>query len=69
MNNIKSLDPNHIKRDEKLCKNILIYHIYFMITNREKPFCLIISIANKYTEESKGNRWVDYVKTSNPALG
>ena len=57
--NIKNFNPNNIRIDEKLYKNILIYHIeYVTITdskyvkiNSVNPLYLIINKVNGYFEE------------------
>ena len=41
--NIKSLNPNKIKIDEKSYKNILIYYIGYVTSNSLRPLCLIIN--------------------------
>ena len=56
MINIKSLDPNKMKIDQKSYKNILIYYISYVTSNSVKPLYLIINnemgtlmnIMNKY---------------------
>ena len=56
MINIKNLDPNKIKKDEKAYKNILIYHtgyvmvkdLSYVTTNSENPLYLSIDKINGY---------------------
>ena len=63
MINIKNLNPNKIKIDEKSCKNIRIYYSgYVMIKNpsqakinRVNPSYLIINKINGCIEENNGN--------------
>ena len=64
--NVKNFDPNNIKIDEKLCKNILIYYNgYVTITdskyaklNSLNPLHLIIKKVNGYLEEINGNKYL-----------
>ena len=64
MINIKSLDPNKIKIEEKLYKNILIYYIGYVMAkerryvkiNSVNPLYLIINKINGYIEKSNGNK-------------
>ena len=56
MLNRKSLDLNNIKIDEKSYKNILIYYIGYVKVNSVKALCPGINEANRYIEESNGNR-------------
>ena len=66
MINIKTLDPNKIKIDEKSYKNILIYYIrYVMIKglryvkiNSFNPLYFIIDKINGYIEESNENKYL-----------
>ena len=71
MINIKNLDSNKIKIDEKSYTNILIYynghvtvknlsHIKISIVN---PLYIIIDKINRYIEESNGNRYLTVVLT------
>ena len=46
--NIKNLDPNEIKIDEKSYKNILSYYVGHVISNGVKPLHLIINKVNEY---------------------
>ena len=56
MINIKNLDPNKIKKDEKAYKNILIYHtgyvmvkdLSYVTTNSENPLYFSIDKINGY---------------------
>ena len=71
MINIKNLDLNKIKLDEKSYKNILIYHIRYVTvkgisyatTSNVNPLYLIINEINVYIEESNGNRYLTLVPT------
>ena len=64
MINIKNLDPEKIKTDEKPYKNVLIYHIGYVtikdfsyaIINTENPLHLIVNKINVYIEERNGNK-------------
>ena len=57
--NIKNFDPNNIKIDEKLHKNILIYYIGYLTVkdlkyvkiNSVNPLYLIFSKVNRNFEE------------------
>ena len=70
--NIKILDSNNIKKDEKSHKNILInYNEYVTIkdskyikTNRVNPFRLIFSKVNGYFKEINGNKYLTLVPTN-----
>ena len=66
MINIKNLDLNKIKTDEKSYKNIFIYYIgnvtvknlrYVKINKNVNPLYLIIHEINGYIEESNGNKY------------
>ena len=71
MINIKSLDINKIKIDEKSSKNILIYHIGYATVkdlsyatiNTANPLYLIINRINGNIEESNGNKYLTLVPT------
>ena len=63
MINIKNLDPNNIKIDEKPYNNILIYRIGYVIPNSVKPLHLITNIINGYIEEYNGNKYLALVQT------
>ena len=62
MINIKNIDPSKIKINEKLYKNIFIYHIGYVAIKdfchlkikRVNPLYLIISKINGYVEERNG---------------
>ena len=47
MFNIKNLDPNNEKADEKSYKNTLIYYIGYVTPNSANPLYLIINIVNE----------------------
>ena len=72
MINIKNLDPNKVKIDEKSCKNILTYYIgYVAIKNftykkivSVNPLYLIISKINGCIGKSNGNEYLTLVLTS-----
>ena len=69
MIDIKNLDPNEIKINEKSYKNIFIYNNgYGTIKNYGKinsvnPLYLIISKINGYIEESNRNKYLTLVLT------
>ena len=70
--NIKILDSNNIKKDEKSHKNILInYNEYVTIkdskyikSNRVNPLRLIFSKVNGYFKEINGNKYLTLVPTN-----
>ena len=70
--NIKNFNPNNIKIDEKLYKNILIYYIeYVTITdskyvkiNSVNPLYLIINEVNGYFEEINKSMQLKLVPTN-----
>ena len=70
--NIKILDPNSIKKDEKSHKNILInYNEYVTIkdskyikSNRVNPLRLIFSKVNGCFKEINGNKYLTLVPTN-----
>ena len=60
MTNIKNLDPNKMKVDEKSYKNVLIYCVKYVTVkslqiNSVHPLYLIIEYINGYIEENMGN--------------
>ena len=71
MINVKNLDPNFVKIDEKSYKNILIYHIGYVTfkdlsystINSAKPLYFTINKMNWYIEESNGNTYLTLVPT------
>ena len=71
MINIKKFDLNQIKIDKKSSKNIIIYYIaYITIKNLSYtkinsviPFYFIIDKADRYIEESNGNKYLTLVFT------
>ena len=54
--NIENVDPNDIKIDKKLFKNILIYYVFYVTLSSMKPLYLTINNANEYIEESNRNK-------------
>ena len=70
--NVKNFDTNNIKIDEKSYKNILIYHIGYVIIkdlkyiklNSVYPLYLIFSKVNGYLEEINGNKYLTLVPTN-----
>ena len=69
MVNIKYLDPNKIKIDEGLYKNVLIYHIGQVTIkdlkiNSVNPLYVIIIEINGLIEESNGNKYLRLVPTN-----
>ena len=71
MLNIKILNPNKIRADEKSVKNILIYYIVYMavkdlsyaIINGVNPLYPIMNKINGYIEESNGNKYLTLATT------
>ena len=71
MINIKILDLNKIRLDEKSYKNILIYYIRYVTVknlsyitiNNVNPLGLIINKTNGHIEESDGKKCVTLVPT------
>ena len=61
MINIKNLDPNNIKIDEKSYKNILICYIGCVTPNNAKY--LIINKINGCIDEHNGNKYLTLVHT------
>ena len=70
--NIKNFDSSNIKKNEKSCKNILIYYIgYVMIKdskyvkiNSVNPLYLIFSKMNGYSEEINKSKYLTLVPTN-----
>ena len=70
--NIKDFDPNNIKIDEKLYKNILIYYIAYVTVKKLKyvkinsvnPLYLMLNKMNRYFEENDGNKYITLVPTN-----
>ena len=58
MINIKYIDPDKIKIDEKSHKNIVIYSIGYVTTNRVKSSYLIINKVNGYIDEHDENKYL-----------
>ena len=71
MINIKILDLNKIRLDEKSYKNILIYYIRYVTVknlsyitiNSVNSLDLIINKTNGHIEESDGEKYVTLVPT------
>ena len=59
MTNIKILDQNKIKINEKSHTNIFFYYIGHLTTNRVTPLYFTINKINEYIEKSKGNKYKD----------
>ena len=70
--NIKNFNPNNIKIDEKLYKNILIYYIEYVTIKDSKyvkinsvnPLYLIINKVNGYFEEINKSMQLKLVPTN-----
>ena len=70
--NVKILDPNNVKIDEKSYKNILINYIEYVAiknlkyveSNRVNPLYLIFSKVNVYFKEIDGNKYLTLVPTN-----
>ena len=60
--NIKNLDPNKIKIDEKSYKNILVYHIGYLMV-KYLSYTTVINKIDGYIEESNGNKYLMIVPT------
>ena len=66
MINIKDFDPNLLKVDRKLYKNIAIYYIgdvtvkdsYYVKIISVNPVYLIISEADRYIKETNGSKYL-----------
>ena len=61
MINIKNLDPNKIKIDEKSYKSIFIYYVGYVTRNSVKLLHIIINEINGYIEECNGNRCLSHL--------
>ena len=78
MMNIKDFDPNFLKIDKKLYKNIDISYIgyitlknsYYVKINTVNPLYLIIGEADGYIKEKNGNKYLvfDSVNENNKVL-
>ena len=70
--NIKKIDLNNIKRDEKSYKNILIYYVGYVTikgskyvkTNSVNPLYLTFNRVNGYFEEINENKYLKLVSTN-----
>ena len=70
--NIKFFDPNNIKTAEKLCKNILMYFIWYVTIKNSKyvkiyrvdTIYLITNKVNGYFKEISGNKYLTLVPTN-----
>ena len=70
--NMKFLDPNKIKIDEKLYKNILVYYIAYVTVkgsiyvkiNSINPLYIMFNRINGYFEEIKENKYLTLVSTN-----
>ena len=70
--NIKNVDPNNIKIDEKSYKNVPIYYVgYVMIKDSKSvknysvnPLHLIFSNVNEYLEEINKSKYLTLVPTN-----
>ena len=60
--NLKYLDLNNIKKDEKSYKNILIYHLVknlsYVKINSVDPLYFIVDKINRNIKESIGNKYL-----------
>ena len=71
MINIKKFDPNLLKMDKKLYKNIDIYYIGYITMkdseyvkiNSGNPLFLIINEIDEYIKEKDGNKYLTLVST------
>ena len=70
MINIKNLDPNKMKIDEKPCKNIFIYNIGFVtmkvliVLHFIPSYLHVINKTNGSTEESNRNKYLTIVPSN-----
>ena len=72
MINIKNFDSHRIKIDNKSCTNIIIYYIgcitmknlSYVTINNVNLLYFIIDKADKYIEESNGNKYLTLVSTN-----
>ena len=70
--NIKNFDPNKMKINEKLNKNILIYYIgygtikdsKYVKINSVNPLCIIVNKVNRYFEKINENKYLTLVPTN-----
>ena len=68
--NIKDFDPNIIKRDEKLHKNIFIYYIGYVTIKKDLKIYSVNSLyfifgkVNGYFQEINGNKYLMLVPTN-----
>ena len=70
--NIKNFDPNKMKINEKLNKNILIYYIgyrtikdsKYVKINSVNPLCIIVNKVNRYFEKINENKYLTLVSTN-----
>ena len=70
--NIKNIDPNNIKIDEKSYRKILIYYngyvtiknLKYVKINSVNPLYLIFNKVNAYFEEANGNNYLTLVPTN-----
>ena len=61
MINMKNLNLNKIKIQEKSCRNIFMYYIEYVTTNSAaKPLYFIMN-KNRYIEEGNGNKYLTLV--------
>ena len=56
--NIKNIDLNDMKIDEKSYKNVFICYIGYVMWNSVKPLDLIVNNATGYKEENNGNKYL-----------
>ena len=61
--NIKDLDRDNIKVDEKSYRSILIYYIGYVTKKSLKPLYLIIHKTKQNIEEINGNKYLTLVLT------
>ena len=62
--NIKNVDPNTLKIDEKSHSNILIYYINYVAPISIKPLYFIINNVNEHIEKNKGNTYLTPIPTN-----
>ena len=63
MINLKKIDSNNIKIDEKSYKYILVYYIGLVTLNNMKPLYLNVNKINAYIKEHSGNKYLKVIQT------
>ena len=63
MINLKKIDSNNIKIDEKSYKYILVYYIGLVTLNNMKPLYLNVNKIKAYIKEHSGNKYLKVIQT------